>query len=453
VFNSQRFTTVVTPDTHTRLLRAQCNELPIARGESHRGAVVAVQSALASLNAAYLAPAEVDGFFGPRTARAVEAFQRDYGLVVDGIVGRQTLDQLDALFSTPVVRLPRGLSVHVGVDKVDPAHYGSEMPLASCKNDANAMRDLAVQLGYTATVYLDEAATTGNFCSYLRVAAADLFAGDSLLVTFSGHGGQVPNTSDDDEPDLNDETLCFYDRMLIDDELSALLATFREGVRVHVVFDSCHSGTAYKNLEIVAPTDVKAVKEAYQQTITTSLAKAVPYVGMEPVTADTIEKSPIPIKRAKLMEALDGESPDLQEVKGNIEATKTTVELFGLLYALGTLGKPKLLQPEVSFKAYDANRNVYDAVKSAVGSKEATPLGCTTIVLSACDDSQTTPAGDPLSLFTFNLMQAWDAGRFDGSYSQFHRAVVGRARPDATPQLNTDGSGAGARVFERPFAI
>jgi metacaspase-1 len=453
MFNSNRFTAIVTNDTHARLLCVQSNEQPLSRGDSHRGAVAALQGALAALNNAYLSPAEVDGYFGARTARAVEDFQRDYGLVADGIVGRQTISQLDSLFSAPVVRAPRGVSVHVGVDKVDAAHYGSEMELFSCKNDANAMRDLAIQLGYTPTTYLNETATTSNFCAFLRVSAGELFAGDTLLVTFSGHGGQVPNTSDDDEPDLNDETLCFYDRMLIDDELSALLATFREGVRIHLVIDSCHSGTAYKQVLPLSPADVKSAKEQYLKGVDSNLAKATPYVGFGNATADALDKSPIPIKVSQLTAALDGERPQLGEVKANPDAAKTTSELFGLLYQLGALGKSKLLQPEVSFLAYDKNKNVYDAVKLVVGTKEATPLGCTTIVLSACDDSQTTPAGDPLSLFTFNLIQAWDSGRFDGSYTQFHRSVVGRARPDATPQLNTDGTGAAARVFERPFAI
>ena len=37
--------------------------------------------------------AEIDGYYGPRTAQAVEAFQRDYGLIADGMVGKQTLTQ------------------------------------------------------------------------------------------------------------------------------------------------------------------------------------------------------------------------------------------------------------------------------------------------------------------------------------------------------------------------
>ncbi len=458
MFNSNRFTSIVTQDTQDRLLKAQSNDRPIARGESHNGAVAAIQGALAALNSAYLSTAEVDGFFGPRTARAVEAFQRDYGLIADAIVGQQTLNQLDALFSPPVVRTPRGISIHVGVDKVDPAHYGSEMALGSCKNDANGMRELADELGYESTVYLDENATTANFIAFLRTAASDLFCGDSLLISFSGHGGQLLNTSNDYEPDLNDETLCFFDRMFIDDELSALLAEFREGVRVHIVFDSCHSGTAFKDVFGIIPTSLESqLKGDYQKSIGTRILKEPTYTGMTaetPTDPEVLQKSPVPIKLEKLVDALDGEKPDLQEIKPNAEASKAIAELFGLVYGRTTFGRDKFIGISKSLEVYLQNRQVYDAVKSVVGNKGSITKACTAVILSACDDSQTTPAGDPLSLFTFNLFQAWNSGYFNGSYSQLHRAVVGRARPDATPQINVDGNaGADARLLERPFTF
>jgi peptidoglycan hydrolase-like protein with peptidoglycan-binding domain len=49
-------------------------------------AVAAVQRRLA----ANLRCVAVDGEFGPRTRRAVVAFQRDHGLVPDGVVGART---------------------------------------------------------------------------------------------------------------------------------------------------------------------------------------------------------------------------------------------------------------------------------------------------------------------------------------------------------------------------
>jgi putative chitinase len=39
-------------------------------------------------------PVRADGYFGDRTRRAVEAFQYDYGLTVDGVAGPQTWQAL-----------------------------------------------------------------------------------------------------------------------------------------------------------------------------------------------------------------------------------------------------------------------------------------------------------------------------------------------------------------------
>jgi hypothetical protein len=47
-----------------------------------------------------------DGMFGPETLAAVKGFQGAHGLMIDGIVGTQTLGKLNALFSTAVQGLP-----------------------------------------------------------------------------------------------------------------------------------------------------------------------------------------------------------------------------------------------------------------------------------------------------------------------------------------------------------
>ena len=74
----------------------------------------------------------------------------------------------------------------------------------------------------------------------IRSAAKSLRAGDLFFLTFSGHGGQVPDVTGD-EADKQDETWCLYDGQLIDDELYFELSRFAAGVRILVLSDSCHS--------------------------------------------------------------------------------------------------------------------------------------------------------------------------------------------------------------------
>jgi hypothetical protein len=76
-------------------------------------------------------------------------------------------------------------------------------------------------------------------------AAGTLKAGDIFMLSYSGHGGQLPDQNID-EPDAQDETWCLYDGELVDDELYAQLGKFSSGVRILVFSDSCHSGTVVK---------------------------------------------------------------------------------------------------------------------------------------------------------------------------------------------------------------
>ena len=72
-----------------------------------------------------------------------------------------------------------------------------------------------------------------------------LVSGDILLLTYSGHGGQIPDVTGE-ETDKLDETWCLYDGQLIDDEMYLELSRFAAGVRVLVFSDSCHSGTVVR---------------------------------------------------------------------------------------------------------------------------------------------------------------------------------------------------------------
>jgi metacaspase-1 len=66
-----------------------------------------------------------------------------------------------------------------------------------------------------------------------------------MILSYSGHGGQLPDLNRDEDDD-EDETWCLYDGEWVDDELYRALSKFAKGVRVLVFSDSCHSGTVVK---------------------------------------------------------------------------------------------------------------------------------------------------------------------------------------------------------------
>lgn len=148
---------------------------------------------------------------------------------------------------------PKGMSVHIGINSVDPNHYkkpdgtGWEGKLNACERDANDMSKIAEENGFQTKTILTKDATRKNVEKAIENAAKKLDAGDIFLISYSGHGGQVPDFSGDEEEvtkgDDMDETWCLYDGQLLDDEIYLLYGKFKPGVRILVFSDSCHSGT------------------------------------------------------------------------------------------------------------------------------------------------------------------------------------------------------------------
>lgn len=139
--------------------------------------------------------------------------------------------------------MAKGISLHLGLNAVNPKHYGGwDGALAACELDAKDMRTLAKSRGFQATTLLTKQATAKNVTAAIQKAAAQLKSGDLFFLSYSGHGGQMPDKNGD-ENDKQDETWVLHDRELIDDELYALWGKFHRGVRIIVLSDSCHSGT------------------------------------------------------------------------------------------------------------------------------------------------------------------------------------------------------------------
>lgn len=289
----------------------------------------------------------------------------------------------------------RGRSLHVGLNAVDPGHYeGWSGPLAACENDANDMASIARAKKIKPTVLLTKNATRAKVLAGIRAASAELKSGDLFFLTYSGHGGQVPDVTKE-EDDGRDETWCLFDGELIDDELYYELSRFKRGVRILVLSDSCHSGTVTR-----APREL----------------------GSD--TADRSKMMPPDVADATY-EAHKDFYDDLQEDIARRTRRSGSVDPDAML----------------------AHVTVNPAVAPIAGSFKAA-----SILISGCQDNQTSMDGPRNGAFTKALLDVWGNGAYHGDYVKFHGEIRRRLPPSQTPNLFTLGTAA-KFLTQQPFSV
>ena len=144
--------------------------------------------------------------------------------------------------------MAQGLALHIGLNSVDPVHYqGWSGDLLACEADARDMSNISKSKGFDAKLLLTKEATRDAVLAQVSEAAKILSSGDIFILTYSGHGGQIPDLDGDEKEDGLDETWCLFDGELVDDEIYLLLSEFEAGVRILSFSDSCHSGSVLKN--------------------------------------------------------------------------------------------------------------------------------------------------------------------------------------------------------------
>lgn len=134
----------------------------------------------------------------------------------------------------------RLLGLYAGITE-----YPTEAHLYGCADDARllaeAMRRAHLQDETDQLVLPDGLATRAAFLSGLEQLARRARPEDVVLVFFSGHGQQLPDTGDHDELDDLDETIVLHDGWLTDDDVVAALAGVNAGT-VILAIDACYSG-------------------------------------------------------------------------------------------------------------------------------------------------------------------------------------------------------------------
>jgi len=288
----------------------------------------------------------------------------------------------------------KGLSLHIGLNCVSADAYGGwDGPLAACEFDANDMAAIARSKGMKPTVLLTKKATRAAALAGLRGAAKALKAGDLFFLSYSGHGGQVPDVNGE-EPDHKDETWCLYDGQLIDDELYYEFSRFAAGVRILVLSDSCHSGS---------------------------------------VTREGPPPPPPPGQRPKLM-------PDA--------VARRVYDQHRAFY-----DKLQLDVANAAGKAYvDPDAALAQIGAAAHATTLVGQFKAAVVLISGCQDNQTSMDGDHNGAFTEQLLKVWNHGAFKGNYAGFHARIRAGLPPSQSPNLFVLGDAA-PFLAQAPFAV
>lgn len=145
----------------------------------------------------------------------------------------------------------------VGVNK-----YKYVRSLNGCVNDVRNMVDILTSFyGFQPDeirTIVDESVTRNNLMNRFDWLLDGAKEGDLLLFHFSGHGSQIQDRDGDELDDSLDEILCLYDMdfrnpdsYLLDDDFNDIIDRLPKGVFLTVCIDSCHSGTATRDLALV----------------------------------------------------------------------------------------------------------------------------------------------------------------------------------------------------------
>lgn len=278
----------------------------------------------------------------------------------------------------------KALSLHLGLNSVSPTHYGGwSGDLMACEFDAQDMSEIARSKGMKPTVLMTKDATRARTLEAIRAAAKQLKSGGFFFLTFSGHGGQIPDVTGE-EDDKKDETWCLYDGQLIDDELYLELSRFRSGVRILVFSDSCHSGTVTRE----------------------------PMPGAEPAGG-----------RSKMMPLSVGRRTYAEH--------KTFYDKLQKDVAKESGKSGEVIDPDTALAELAINPRLTSIVKK---------FRPAVILISGCQDNQTSLDGDHNGAFTEQLLRVWNHGAFKGNYARFYATIKSKMPPYQTPNFFTLGN-------------
>ncbi|MEP1598066.1 MAG: caspase family protein [Hyphomonas sp.] len=174
----------------------------------------------------------------------------------------------------------------IGIDR-----YKSITPLRGAVNDAMDISDAMAKLNPAEVVVLiDEQASRDAILNTWSRFSTQAKSGDTIVVTFAGHGSNEIAAYEGTEADGRDETFLLAGfsptgvnsgERIRDDEIAALIA-LRPDVRHVIVADSCHSGTATRS----TPFDIGYRFYSHGELVDDPLPPPPPVSGTDQIIAE-----------------------------------------------------------------------------------------------------------------------------------------------------------------------
>ena len=115
--------------------------------------------------------------------------------------------------------------------------------------------------------------------------------------------------------------------------------------------------------------------------------------------------------------------------------------------------RSRALPLEVQSATYREHREFYDGLQARNPAGDQVEIGASVILISGCQDNQTSADGARNGLFTAKLLKVWDSGKFKGNMLRFQRRIQAQMPWYQSPNYFRAGTPSRAFERQRPFTI
>lgn len=117
------------------------------------------------------------------------------------------------------------------------------------------------------------------------------------------------------------------------------------------------------------------------------------------------------------------------------------------------VSRGRFMPDDVNRRDNMSRKALYDSLRSATPGEGEKPLAARVLLLSGCQDTQTSSDGDRNGAFTGALRQVWADGAYEGGYRRFLSAIKRKLPPWQVPNYLALNDPQRRFNSERPFSV